>query len=174
MIVDLRPSLENASWFAIQTFPKHEKMIFSALEGKNIAAFLPLYSAVRKWSDRRKVIQLPLFPGYVFVRIGPTPHARGSVLQTNGVISFVGVRGIGTPIPDEEIVAVQNVLNRAITFAPHPYLTTGQRVRIRGGSLEGLQGVLTAVNRDQSLVVSVELIQRSIAIRVTGYRVEPE
>jgi transcription antitermination factor NusG len=149
-------------------------MIFCALEGKNITTLLPLYSAVREWSDRRKVIQLPLFPGYVFVRIGSTSHARGSVLQTNGVIGFVGARGMGTPIPDEEIVAVQNVLKRDLTFAPHPYLRTGQRVCIRGGSLEGLKGVLTAVNRDQSLVVSVELIQRSIAIRVTGYRVEPE
>jgi transcription antitermination factor NusG len=120
------------------------------------------------------VIHSPLFPGYVFVRSAGTLDARVAVLRTNGVISFVGVRGLGTPIPEEEITAIQAVLAEKIPFEPYPFLKVGQRVRIRGGSLDGIKGILTAVRGDQSLIISVEVIQRSISMRVSGYLVEPE
>jgi transcription antitermination factor NusG len=107
------------------------------------------------------------------VRIAAVQDARVAVLRTNGVINFVGVRGIGTPIPDSEIEAVRALLTQQIPFIPYPYLRVGQSVRIRGGALDGIKGILAKVNGDQSLIISVELIQRSIAMRVTGYDIEP-
>jgi transcription antitermination factor NusG len=163
---------DQSSWFAIQTRPRYEKKVTVELQEKGVKTFLPLYSATHQWSDRRRLVYLPIFPGYVFVRIAPLPNARVSVLQTNGVISFVGVRNMGIPIPDCEIEAIQAVLDGGGTFEPHSYLEVGQRVCIRGGCLSGVSGVLMAVNGDQSLIISVNLIQRSVAMRIEGYEVE--
>ena len=113
-----------------------------------------------------------MFPGYIFVRIQETTDALVSVLRTSGVAGFVGVRGAGVPIPDDEIESVHAVLATGVALQPYPYLKVGQRVRICGGSLNGLRGILVARNDDLGLVVSVEIIQRSLAIRVAGYRVE--
>ncbi len=163
---------DQESWFAIQTRPRYEKKVTAELHEKGIQTFLPLNSAVHQWSDRRRVVHLPLFPGYVFVRIARSLSERIAVLRTNGVASFVGVRNMGVPIPDSEIDAVRAVVEERIPFEPYPYLKIGQRVCIRGGCLDGVSGVLTAVNGDQSLIISVNLIQRSIAMRIEGYRVE--
>ena len=94
---------DERAWFAIQTRPRYEKKVAVELHEKGIKTFLPLCSAVHKWSDRRRLVHLPLFPGYVFVRIAPAPAERVAVLRTNGVGNFVGVRNMGLPIPDEEI-----------------------------------------------------------------------
>jgi transcription antitermination factor NusG len=163
---------EQLSWFAIQTRPRYEKKVTAELQEKGIKTFLPLYSALHQWSDRRRLVHLPIFPGYVFVRIAPALNARIAVLRTNGVTNFVGVRNIGVAIPDYEIEAVQAVIEGGSTFEPHPYLKVGQRVCIRGGCLDGVSGVLMAVNGDHSLIISVSLIQRSIAMRIEGYKVE--
>ena len=170
----LRPSTGLVSWFAVQTRPKFENKVAAQLLEKGVETFLPSKPLLRQWSDRQRVIHAPLFPGYVFVRSAATLDARVSVLRTNGVISFVGVRGLGIPIPEEEITAVQTLLAQKIPFEAYPFLKVGQRVRIRGGSLDGIKGILTAIRGDQSLIISVELIQRSIAMRVSGYLVEPE
>jgi transcription antitermination factor NusG len=163
---------DQSSWFAIRTRPRYEKKVTAELQEKNIRAFLPLYSATHQWSDRRRLVHLPLFPSYVFVKVTPTPDARVSVLRTNGVISFVGVRNMGVPIPDCEVEAIQSVLEGGLAFEPYPYLEVGRRVCVRGGCLDGVSGILMAVNGDQSLVISVNLIQRSIAMRIQGYKVE--
>ena len=160
------------AWFALQTWPKYERKVADDLQRKDVHVFLPLFSSHHQWSDRRRLVDAPLFPGYIFVRIHETLETRVSVLRTNGVAGFVGVRGIGVPIPDEQIDAVRAVLATGAPLHPHPYLNVGQRVRICGGSLEGLQGILLAHNDDLSLVISIELIQKSVAIRVAGYRVE--
>jgi transcription antitermination factor NusG len=162
---------DEGSWFAVRTKPRHEKTVASELEQKGITSFLPLYSVLHQWSDRKRQVQLPLFAGYVFVRFVVQLNTRVSVLRTNGVASFVGAGG-GVPIPDEQIQAVRMILEGKVPFSPHPFLSVGQRVRIRGGSLDGLEGILQAVNGDESLIVSVESIQRSLAIRVAGYQVE--
>jgi transcription antitermination factor NusG len=163
---------EQPLWFAIRTRPRYEKKVTSDLQEKGIETFLPLDSATHQWSDRRRVVNLPIFPGYVFVRIASSLSARIPVLRTNGVISFVGVRNMGIPIPDCEIEAIQTVRQGGVSFEPCPYLSVGQSVRIRGGCLDGISGVLMAVNGDQSLVISVHAIQRSIAMRIEGYKVE--
>jgi transcription antitermination factor NusG len=163
---------DQPCWFAVQTRPRYEKKVSVELHEKGIATFLPLNSAMHQWSDRRRLVHVPLFSGYVFVRIAETPAARISVLRTNGVRNFVGIRNMGVAIPDSEIDAVRAVVEERVPFEPYPYLKIGQRVCIRGGSLDGVSGVLNAVNGDQSLIISVNLIQRSIAMRIEGYRVE--
>jgi len=173
LLTSTEPSSADTCWFAIQTWPRYEKKVACELQEKGIKAFLPLSSAKHQWSDRQRLVQLPLFPSYVFVRITYSMDARISVLRTNGVSSFVGVRGMGTAIPDREIEAVRTVLEHRVPFEPYSFLRIGERVRIRGGSLDGIEGVLTALDGDQSVVISVNLIQRSIAVRITGYKVEP-
>lgn len=163
---------EQLFWYAIQTRPRYEKKVTVELEEKGVKAFLPLHSATHRWSDRRRVVKLPLFPGYVFVRIAPLLHARVSVLRTHGVISFVGVRNVGIAIPDGEIESIQTVLQGGVACEPYPYLRVGQSVRIRGGCLDGVSGVLMGVNGNRSLIISVSLIQKSVAMRIEGYRVE--
>ena len=164
---------EESCWFAIHTRPRYEKKVTAELQGKGIEAYLPLYSDTHQWSDRRRVVELPIFPGYVFLRAASSMNSRVSVLRTNGVIHFVGSRNMGTAIPDYEIEAVRLVVKRNSSFVPHPYgPQVGQQVRIRGGCLDGLTGVLRAVNGDDNLIISVNLIQRSIAMRVKGYEIE--
>ena len=162
------------SWFAVQTKPKHEKRVAAELKEKGVMAFLPMLSEVHQWSDRKRQVELPLFTTYVFVRIGGDRSSRARVLQTNGVFCFVGARGVGVPIPDDQIETVQLIVREKIPFSAYPFLNIGQRVRVRGGSLDGICGVLSAINNDRSLIVSVNLIQRSLAIRINGgYGVEP-
>jgi len=163
----------ESSWYAVQTMPRHERKVSGELEAKQIQSFLPVISEVRQWSDRKRMIVSPLFPGYVFVRVAAESSGRIAVLRTNGVVGFVGVRGAGTPIPEYEITGIQAVLAQQVPFRAHPFLNIGQRVRIRGGALDGIEGILDAVKGDQSLVISVELIQRSLAITIAGYHVEP-
>jgi transcription antitermination factor NusG len=166
------PAAVPGGWLAVQTKPRHEKKSAAELEEKDIEVFLPMYSAIHHWSDRKKEIQLPLFPNYLFVRITESRNERALVLRTNGVLSFVGTRGVGSYIPDGEIEAVQRVLTSRAPFTHYPFLNVGQKVRIRGGSLDGVSGILAAVNNDRSLIISVECVQRSIAIRIDGYGVE--
>jgi len=100
-------------------------------------------------------------------------HQRVTVLRTRGIVRLVGVRGLGTPIPEEQVQAIQSIVTAKVPFGPYPFLNVGQRVRIVGGSLDGIQGIVQAKNGDASLIISVDLIQRSIAIRISGYRVVP-
>ena len=160
-------------WFAVQTKPRHEKRAAAELQEKGISAFLPLCSEKRQWSDRQRTVELPLFPQYVFVRMTQSLNTRVLVLRTSGIMNFVGMRGMGMAIPDEQIERIQTVMAQGIPVSPHLFTNIGKRIRIRGGALDGLQGILTAVNGDRTLVVSVELIQRSIAIRIAGFTVEP-
>lgn len=161
------------AWFAVHTRSKCEKKVAMQLGEMQINCFLPTVQEVRLWSDRRKVIAQPLFPGYVFVRIPAEDRTRVSVLRTNGVVGFVGIQRQGIPIPDVEIENIQILLSSKVPFEPYPFLRVGQRVRVRGGYLEGVEGILAAKNSDRSVVISVDLIQRSLAVRVAGFDLEP-
>jgi len=163
----------EARWYAVQTAPRHEKKVALELTAKGIECFLPTVSEVRRWSDRRRVIVEPLFAGYVFTWIVPESSSRIALLRTNGVVGVVGRRGAGTPIPESEIFSIRLLVESRSQFAPHPFLNAGQRVRVRGGSLDGLEGILQSVKDDQSLIVSVELIERSVSLTISGYIVEP-
>lgn len=168
------PPLAVASphWYAIYTRARHEKVVAKHLRRKDVTAFLPLISQAHRWSDRRKIIQVPLFPGYIFVRISVTAESCLPVLRTPGVVGFVGTGWKGFPIPDKQIEAIQRALAHNAPCALFPFLRVGQRVRIRGGCLDGIEGVLVALKGDRSLVISVEPILQSVAICLRGYDVE--
>ena len=159
-------------WYAVHTRSRHEKLVVNQLERRGIKTFLPLISEVHRWSDRRKIVQLPLFSCYAFVHVRFLPELWYEVMQTNGVLRFVGVRGEGIPIPESQIENLQALLSTDVPYALCPFLQVGQRVRVRGGALDGIEGLLIARNGDRTLVISVEPIQRSIAVRIDQYQVE--
>jgi len=164
------PAVE--SWYAVQTYARHEKMVEHRLQERGVTTFLPLMTEVHRWSDRKKVVQVPLFGCYVFARIAATNAERLRVLRVEGVLSLVGSGREGTPIPDNEIESVRILLEERLPWSSHPFLKIGQRVRVRSGALNGMEGVLVSRNGDRTLVISVEAIQRSLAVRVEGYEVE--
>jgi len=163
---------EVQTWYGLQTRPRHEKIVAQRLEERGVTTFLPLVTEVHRWSDRKKSVQLPLFGCYVFARFVPNRSDRLRVLRVEGVFGLVGARGEGTPIPDEQIDAVRNLVEGPLPWSSHPFLKIGQRVRIRSGALDGLEGILVSRNGDRTLVISVDAIQRSLAVRVEGYEVE--
>lgn len=160
-------------WYAIHTRARHEKAVTAQLQRTGVTTFLPLIRQTHRWSDRQKTIQCVLFDCYTFVCLESYPQKYLHVVKTHGVVGFVGIRGVGLPIPDKEIEDIRALLANDIPCTPYPFLRTGRRVRIRGGCMDGLEGILVAKNSDQSLVVSVEMIQRSLAVRIDGYDVEP-
>lgn len=163
---------DEARWYAVQTHSRHEKIVANQLQSQDITTFLPLVTEVHRWSDRRMVVQVPLFPGYTFVRVVPSVEQYVRVLRVYGVSSFVGVRGQGTPIPDKQIADIRVLLTNNAGCSVSPFLKVGQRVRIRGGCLDGVEGLLVARNGDRNLIISVEPMQRSLAINIEGYDVE--
>jgi transcription antitermination factor NusG len=167
----LTPS--TPQWFAIRTRSRHEKLVASQLEQQGIEFFLPLISRTHRWSDRVKQVDLPLFSGYAFTRLSLTGPDRLRVLRTQGVVNFVGMHGSAIPIPDSQIDDVRQLLSSKVPFRERPFLRIGQKVRIRGGALEGLEGILLAENGDRSLVISIAPIQRSLSVRLDGYDVQP-
>lgn len=167
------PLIEQAQWYAIRTRSRHEKMVADQLEKMGVENFLPLVKRSRQWSDRVKEVELPLFSGYSFVRVVLSSPDRLRVLQTHGVAGFVGINSCGTPIPENQIEDIRTLLASDLPFEEQPFLRVGQRVRIRGGALDGVEGILSAQNDDRSLVISLEPIQRSLSVRIQGYTVEP-
>lgn len=160
-------------WFAIRTRSRHEKVVERGLRGQGLEVFYPVVNQIHQWSDRKKLVETPLFAGYTFVRIAATPEQRVQVLRTQGVVEMVGAQGQGIPIPEDQIEAVRAVAALNLPFTQHVFLKVGQRVRVRGGALDGVEGVLVASNGSRNLVISVEPIQRSLSIRIEGYQVEP-
>lgn len=162
----------ESKWFAVHTMARHEKRVASQFLEKQIFTFLPLFQQVHQWSDRQSKVDLPLFSCYAFVRIVPTAENRVKVLQTPGVIGFVGAKGLGTSIRDEEMESLRTATREKIPLVAHSFINVGKRVRILGGCLDGIEGILERHGADQSLIVSVELLQRSVSIRANGYNIE--
>jgi transcription termination/antitermination protein NusG len=160
-----------AQWYAVYTRSRHEKIVGQQMVRGSIDHFLPLYETVRKWKDRRAKVQLPLFPGYLFVRIAPRNRLR--VLQVPGVVGLVGSNGMPVALPQAEIETIRDALQHGIHAEPHRYLKVGSRVRIKAGALEGLTGILQMKKGQMRVVVAVELIMRSIAVDVDAADVEP-
>ena len=166
------PALEESNWYAVHTMARHEKRVAAQFEEKRVCTFLPLLQQVHRWSDRRSVVEIPMFSCYAFVRMVQTAEERLKVLLTPGVLGFVGNERQGTSIPDEQIESLRKAVSEKVPCLPHPFISAGKRVRIRGGSLDGVEGILMRQGGDQSLVLSVELLRRSIWIRVEGYDIE--
>jgi transcription termination/antitermination protein NusG len=170
--VSLHSATEDSLWYAVQTRIRFEKKVFAQLEGKGIKTFLPLIKQVHRWSDRRQVIEVALFPGYGFVRIPAAPDHRLRVLQTVGLTGLVTMNGTPIPVPEKQIEDVQLLLSGRLACRAYPFIKVGQGVRVRGGCLDGVEGILVSENKDHSLVIAIECIQRSLAIRIEGCEVE--
>jgi transcription antitermination factor NusG len=163
---------EPENWYGLQTRSRHEKIVVQRLAERGVKTFLPLVTEVHRWSDRKKSVQMPLFSCYVFAKFAPKREERLRVLRVDGVFGLVGAGGEGAPIPDEQIHAVRSLVDGQLPWSSHPFLKIGQRVRIRSGALDGMEGILVSRNGDRTLVISVDAIQRSLAVRVEGYEVE--
>ena len=152
-------------WFALRVKPNYEKPVAAALRGKGVEEFLPLFRSKRQWSDRVKVMDLPLFPGYLFCRLNL--EERMPLITTPGFLYIVGVGKNPEPVDESEILAIQSVLRSGIPVTPWPSLMVGQKVQLRHGPLRGLVGVLTKIAANQlRMYVSVTLLKRSISVEV--------
>jgi transcription antitermination factor NusG len=159
------------AWYAVQVRTTHEKRVAALFDQKGIEHFLPLYRERRRWSDRIKEMERPLFPGYVLCRFGT--DGRFAVLKTEGVARIVGIGPVPLPIEDDEIAAIQHVIQCGLALRPHPYLAAGRRVRIDSGPLEGIEGLITDVRSRDRLILSVTLLQRSLSVAVDSAWVSP-
>ena len=151
-------------WFALRTRSNFEKVASVALENKGLVPYLPSYKSRRRWSDRVVVADTPLFQGYVFCRFDPLN--RLPILTTTGVISIVGCGTEPASIDDQEIDAIEAILRSGLATEPCPFLREGQKVRVKRGSLVGVEGILTKKKSDFRLVISVTMLQRSIAVEI--------
>jgi transcription antitermination factor NusG len=151
-------------WVALRVRPRCEKRVGFLLRQQGFEELVPLYTSRRRWSDRYKNVELPLFPGYVFCRLAG--GFQSPVLSTPGVLHFVGIGRKPSPVEEHEIEAIRLIVGSTVEANPCPFLEAGDRVRIISGPLQSLEGVLIDVQQGHSLVVSVSLLQRSIAVKV--------
>jgi len=167
----LPSAVSEANWYAAYTYGNHEKKAAAEIARRGIESFLPVYRTVRRWSDRRIELDMPLFPGYVFVRL--VLHDRLRVLQVPGVARLVGFGGSPVALPDEQINGLRSGLEHSPRVRPHPFLTVGRRVKINHGPFAGSEGILVRKKGAYRLIVSLELIMRSVAIELEATDVEP-
>ena len=158
-------------WFALRVQSRCEKAVAAVARNKGFEEFLPLHQSRRRWSDRLKAIDLPLFPGYLFCRLDP--QRRLPLLTIPGVLHFVGIGKIPSPIEDTEIAAIQTAVGSGHLTEPWPFLEAGQRVRLEDGPLAGLEGILVETPQRQRVVVSVSLLKRSVAVAIEGSSATP-
>lgn len=166
----MEPVASNSPWFALQVKARHEQTIATLLEGKSYKPFLPTYRSTRSWSDRVKRVELPLFPGYLFCQFNP--QNRLPILVTPGVLRVVGIGNCPMAVDDAEIAAIQAVIKSGLATQPWPFLHVGDRVEIKSGPLMGLEGILIAFKGQRRLVVSVSILQRSVAVELDGVTVK--
>lgn len=160
-------------WYAIYVKSRHEFHVFEGLSRANIDAFLPTMERLSKWKDRKKMVSFPLFPGYLFVHINKSYNNILTVLKTNGVVRFLGISPREPePIPEEQIISLKRVVESKELLDPYPYLKEGQRVRIKRGALAGVEGLLIEKTGQHSLVISVDILQQGVSLKVDASEVE--
>lgn len=157
-------------WHVVYTRHQHEKAVAGSLEGKGFKVFLPLYSTVRQWKDRARELDLPLFPCYVFVQGGLERWL--DVVVTPGIYSLVVSGGRPAVIPQAEIDAIRQGVEKGVRVEPHPFLKCGDVVRVKSGVLEGVEGILVRKKNRFRLVLSVEVLEKSVAFEVDAFSVE--
>ncbi len=157
-------SVVQARWYAVYTCANHEKRVADQFAGRGVEHFLPQYESVRRWKDRKVRLRLPLFPGYLFVHMVAQERLR--VLQVPGVVRLVGVNGSPAPMPEEDLEKVREFLGQGLRAEPHPYLNAGRRARVVRGPLSGMEGIILRRKNRSRLVLSFDLIQRSMAIEI--------
>lgn len=157
-------STEASTWYALHTRYQHERSVTSMLAEKGFVVFCPTYTEVHRWKDRRKEVTLPLFPGYLFLANGL--DRRIEVLSTPGVSKIVSVGNTPAVVPEDEISAIRIATQSRRRVTPHPYLKEGDRLRVTSGPLAGVEGILQAWKDGFRLVLSIELLGRSVGVEV--------
>lgn len=164
-------SFPARAWYAVYTRARHEKRVAEELRARRLDSFLPLYETIHRWKDRRARVQLPLFPGYVFVKFDAGERIR--VLQVPSVVQVVGNHGQPIPLQEQEITALLAASSCGIRAEPHPYLSVGRRVRITAGPFRGLEGFIKRKSSNFRVVLSLTSIMRSMALDLDESDVEP-
>ena len=170
-VIGSSPEFDQPRWYAAVTNANHEKRVALQLGHRLVEHFLPLYDSMRCWKDRRMKLQLPLFPGYVFVRIALCERLR--VLEIPGLARLVGFLGRPFPLPDSEIEALRTCLKHGIPVEPYRHLQVGCRIRVKAGPLEGLEGFVLRRQSRLRCVISLDLIRCSAAVEVKALDLEP-
>lgn len=165
-------TMPQLPWFALHVRSQRECSVADHLSGKGFDLFLPLYKSSKRWSDRVKEVEAPLFPGYLFCRLDP--NDRLPVLKTPWVLQIVGLNHTPIPIDDDEINAVRTLVTSGVPTQPWPFVRIGDRVRIESGPLRGVVGILCQFKDNHRLVVSITLLQRSVAVEVDSTSITPE
>jgi transcription antitermination factor NusG len=158
-------------WYAVYTHANHERRVAQQLGVRGVEHFLPQYESVRRWKDRKVRLDLPLFPGYLFVHLELQNRLR--VLEVPGVARLIGFDGRPVPVPEEDLIRVREFLNRGFQAEPHPFLKAGRRVRVKSGPLAGMEGIVVRRKNGRRLVLSFELIQRAMAVELEAADVRP-
>ena len=162
----------DPNWYALMTRARNERIVVTRLEEWGIECYLPLISEVHRWKDRKKRVELPLFSCYVFVKMEMTNELRYRASNVDGAFGFVAAQGRPLPIPEEQIDWIRTLLKQQLPWSNHTFLKVGERVRIRGGALDGIEGVLQACKGERTLIISIDAIQRSLAVSIDGYQIE--
>ncbi|HSB75902.1 MAG TPA: UpxY family transcription antiterminator [Terriglobales bacterium] len=162
---------ENPQWYVLHTLSRHERRVAQQMQEHHIEHFLPLYRSMRRWSDRSKELELPLFAGYVFVHTDL--RKRVLILQARGVVQFVSFQGKPAAVPGQQIEFLRGSLRGNLCVEPFPYLNLGRRVRVHRGPLAGMEGFLASRKGRVRVVLSVDLICRSVAVEVGADEIEP-
>jgi len=167
--MDTNAEIDNhdVRWFAVWTRSRQEKVASAILEVVGVQHFLPLRSELRQWSDRKQMVTVPLFSGYLFVRVNQKADSRLQVLKAPGIVGFVGNSKGPLPIPDQQIENVRTVLARRIECTVLPNLEEGERVRVVRGPLAGIEGLLLRSNSTSRLLISIEVIHKTLAVSVS-------
>ncbi len=166
-------SSSEVNWYAVWTKSRQEKAAATRLRSIGVSHYLPLQTQVRQWSDRRQSVDIPLFPGYLFVQVDVWRGCgKLEVLKTPGVAGFVGNRSGPVPIPEDQINSVRTILSSGAGCSAQPLLKEGDRIRVVRGALAGIEGILVRVGSKSQLVISIEMIQRSVAVTVLEANVE--
>lgn len=162
---------DEARWYVAYTRPRHEKAVAEQFHSKGVESFLPLFETMRSWKNGEHLVHMPLFPGYVFARFALA--FRLPVLQVQGVVRLVGFNGTPTALKDSEVESLRVALESGVSAEPHPYLAAGRRVRITSGPLAGRVGIMVRRQGAVRVVLSIDLIQRSVLVDVVADGLEP-
>ncbi len=161
-------SVEQPIWYAIRTRSRQEKVCANALQSLGIKVFLPTVTEIHRWSDRKKAVTVPLFASYLFVHTAVSRQAQLRILKVPGCVNFVGNHSGPLAIPEREIEDIRSLLANRVDCSPYPFLNVGERVRVFGGALDGVEGTLVGKGPDTKLVISIGIIQRSMSVSVYG------
>jgi Transcription antiterminator len=159
-------------WYAVYTKSRHEKMAEANLKDRGITTFLPLREVVSRWKDRKKIINIPLFPSYVFVNVDLSDIYH-RIVYTKGVLRVVGCNGTPIPVPAEQVEAIKVLVQNKLKYDPYPYLDSGKEVVIKSGPLQGVIGKITEKRSKHTFVLSIDLIKRAVSVEVDVLDVEP-